>query len=1447
MAISHWWLGTDGGSPTDPTVAVNWSTTGSGGVPGGSVPGTGDEVQFDGGGDNPCTLVGDITWGGLTTLVGYAAKLDLGNGGHTLTMDDGADITLDQAGEFDCGDATISLTNGNFDNNNVGTFIRGSSTLVMGGTGNITSHVARAINHLTILSGAVITVVTSTRAYGITTIDGTLLIDASQLYSSIGQCKTTIGVQGRLTGGGRYFVHVPGNGEGITSFNPNGTIDVAWFHIWRPQAGSVWAEGVYECALFEVSNDSALNYTFTLDGSYTFTGDLIFRNEGAGDMIINNVANDPDIECWGDVTLVEDSGTLQYDAGAGDMTLAQTATQNIDFAGKATEDLVIDKTSSGDVILANGDLELQDVDMAGDLTVTGSTLTASADAKHVGGDVNWSDAGNVISCGAATWTFDGDFDFSAIGTLTRETGVFVLTGNGPNTVAGAGTGEADKLPNMTFAENSSYQITVSARTVDLILAAGATVDVANGQGFLADGDTSILSGAEISGTGSGFFWVATGDIIQQDGEISADCQMQGNSSMVGGNYSGLLKFLEPGINNRTMAITGAFTVGTLEFETTSSGNITIDATGMDSMTVAGDTTIDMDGGGGDITIDNAGGSATWELQGDVINQVVGDTFLWVVGGAILQLGGTGNQTIDLEGMTVPELTIDKQTSGDVTLEFCDVELQAVDMAGDLAITDSTLTASADAKHVVGDVDWSDAGNDISCGTGTVWTFDSDFDFNLIGAIAEETATFVLTGTGKTIAGNGGAGIELYGLTFGENSSYEVTEQVNVAAGGALLFESGAVVELATPGRFIRATSGCTVQIESGVIIDSPGSGYVYLVSADVIQQDGNIASLLIAQNTCELVGGNYSGGVRFSVDGAVNNTSIMTGDFTVGTIEFQTTSSGNLTIDATGLTSMTVTGNTTIDMNGNGGDITINNDGVFELQGDVINEVDGDTFTWNVGTGTLQLGGTGHQTIDLEGMTVPELTIDKTTSGNVTLEFCDVELQAVDMAGDLAITDSTLTASADAKHVGGDVNWSDAGNVISCGTGTVWTFDGDFDFQNIDTLTKETGVFVMTGSSPNALAGAGDSSTKRPHSITFGESSNYSVDANTGVIDGLLLFESNATVEISNSKHLLCGGGTTQVQSGATISRVGNGYLWMAGSNVTLQDGDISAELKVSGNSSLVGGIYSGLIKFLETGASNRTMTITGDFTVGTLEFETTSTGNVTIDAVGLTSITVTGNTTVDMDGAGGDITIDNTGNTATWDFQGDIIDEKDGDTFTWTSGDGSITFTGVANQDVDFLGQTIEDVTVNKSAGKVTLTGNMLPASFTGVDGTLDSNGFNITTTGDMDWQEDFVIDDPVGSIFAVGGDFTANAQSITSTGTWYLRVDGTAVASGVGYVDNSNANGFTTIAAAAGPWTHDDPDTNLNWLFTIVSNAADYFTLPSRDTILALANRPTTWRLGR
>jgi hypothetical protein len=129
-----------------------------------------------------------------------------------------------------------------------------------------------------------------------------------------------------------------------------------------------------------------------------------------------------------------------------------------------------------------------------------------------------------------------------------------------------------------------------------------------------------------------------------------------------------------------------------------------------------------------------------------------------------------------------------------------------------------------------------------------------------------------------------------------------------------------------------------------------------------------------------------------------------------------------------------------------------------------------------------------------------------------------------------------------------------------------------------------------------------------------------------------------------------------------------------------------------------------------------------------------------------------------------------------------------------------------------------IEEFVIDKTAGAVTLTGELSTAAFSGDDtgtGTFDPNSQTINTDDNCDWAADFdfaadadTMDD---STWIIGGNFTADGQTLNATAEWYLQVAGAAVANGEGAVEYSNAGGFTEIPAIG--WF--DGDDNTNWLF--------------------------------
>lgn len=329
MAVDHWWLGT---TSADHAVAANWSTAGSGGAPGASVPGTGNEVLFDGNGNNPCTLSANWTIQNLTTVAGFTAKLDLAT--FNTPFDDGGNVTLDGGGEFDMGSGSMTVTNGTFDNEDQATFTKGTSTLVMAGAGTITTDNTGDVFNVTIQAGAVIGVTDQSSSFDLT---GTLnvlgTLNLNQLTRAISS-NVTIQTGGTIAaaGNGTLEFNSPSAGEGLITFDGTlsapvlARVNVAaavfrpgnysgGFKIIPPSAGGLEfdAAGDYVFGSFEI--ESALAVDWTLDNSangpksITVVGATTIDLNGAGNIIIDDSGQDV---AW----ILQGSKTLE-DAGGG--------------------------------------------------------------------------------------------------------------------------------------------------------------------------------------------------------------------------------------------------------------------------------------------------------------------------------------------------------------------------------------------------------------------------------------------------------------------------------------------------------------------------------------------------------------------------------------------------------------------------------------------------------------------------------------------------------------------------------------------------------------------------------------------------------------------------------------------------------------------------------------------------------------------------------------------------------------------------------------------------------------------------------------------------------------------------------------------------------------------------------------------------------------------------
>lgn len=356
-------------------------------------------------------------------------------------------------------------------------------------------------------------------------------------------------------------------------------------------------------------------------------------------------------------------------------------------------------------------------------------------------------------------------------------------------------------------------------------------------------------------------------------------------------------------------------------------------------------------------------------------------------------------------------------------------------------------------------------------------------------------------------------------------------------------------------------------------------------------------------------------------------------------------------------------------------------------------------------------------------------------------------------------------------------------NKILMGSGT-WTCDGNWISSPMggSAFLQETADLVMTGTSKNLTLNSNEGRNARNATIAAGATI---TTTGGGLIQPLTVANGGALTINTGS---LTTGGNSTVGTSCTVDGTGT-WVIKNGANITSLGSAVAVDVTFQRANDIAAGTYSGAVQFSGAGASN-TMTFLGDVVF---------TGAVT---VGQSNNVLTFANSVNNP----DITI-----------QGAFDLTPVGGSVTWTKGTGTITISGSSSQNIDFNGETIEDLTINKSAGDLVMMGGFITDVFTGTStgsGDFDPNGQDIESVGDCSWAAAFLFDTASAATmnactFTVGGNFTADGQTLNATATWALEVTGTAVASGVGAVAYSNATGFTEITATG--WT--DNGNNTNW----------------------------------
>lgn len=388
---------------------------------------------------------------------------------------------------------------------------------------------------------------------------------------------------------------------------------------------------------------------------------------------------------------------------------------------------------------------------------------------------------------------------------------------------------------------------------------------------------------------------------------------------------------------------------------------------------------------------------------------------------------------------------------------------------------------------------------------------------------------------------------------------------------------------------------------------------------------------------------------------------------------------------------------------------------------------------------------------------------------------------------------------------------------LDLGSGT-WECSGDFDCQDLLSLDDGTSKIKMTGTGKTLTRG-----TPNLYDVEITGTITYSASSTSdkSIVGALTVsgqFTVNqyvrfagtcvnsGTITIAAGKRAGIFNGTTLTNTG-TITGAGTLLMYKAVDSWTLTN--------------TTGTIDVALLECWRSGTVSA-----GTYASATVRFRQENPGDYTI-TFGSGNFLFTGAVSYEAEEATASYTVDMDTNDPDVEYRGDVT-FIEVSTLNYLKGTALITLGGSNDQSINTLGKHVEDIRNDKTAGQVTLDGHLWTDSFDGVDsgtGSFDPNGKTITTDGDCDWAAAFLFagdaDAMNGSAWDIGGNFTADGQDLYATDTWTLSVTGTAVASGTGYVEHCDASGGTEIDASAGPWTHDDPDTNVNWNFGAAAGA--------------------------
>jgi len=975
------------------------------------------------------TFTGDVTTDSFTVEVTCAGNVDFG---ASQIIGVAGDVYMTGSGTVDLGDATSINVAGSWTAYDQGTLIAGTSVITLTGTSKTIRTHSKVVYDVIIDTGASYTVLFSAGASHSLQVKGTLVSDGSGFIvpnfeiTSSGEVTGTSQIHLGYTGDQTAIIDGPCSAP-VTSHQQeaNDTTTIS---------GSSTLSGLFTFEVTTGTGDTTLRFGASTP---TFAGGILIDiTRASGTKTIDLLTNNASLVVQDDFQ-INDAGGIVWSKGSGTITFSGSSSHNIDFDGKAVEDIVIDK--SGGTATFTGDVDTDSLSVPG--TCSGSVDFGDTSlAIGITGDATFDGTG-TIDGGNATITCGGNFDNKDQATWTAGTNTWVMTGTSKTWLNLFTTnGHVYKLEldsGATIATSSDYLYVDYLTVTNGTYTHSSTQDAAH---VYIDLDVAASGVVSI---GSGRILRVYGDITNA-GEISGDGTLQQQHA-------------NPELS-LTISGAGTFSAAYIHQSATYLSTCTIGS----ALTFTGDATwAQIAAPAYVLTVDNSG-NYNLDFKGDVTLTATGGSVDWTKGTGTITLSGAANQNIDFNGEAVEDIVIDKSAgtatfTGDVDTDSFNVPGTC---SGSVDFGDSTL-----AIGIAGDATFDGTGT-LDLGNSTV-TCGGNWDDKDQTTITASAHTIVLTGTSKTLTPKG--------ISHGTTSALTISGTITHSTNGDVSYGT-VTVDASKSLTMTQTLSAVTALIVNGTL--TINGNYLYANTAAVTIGnsgliDGSATFYMQASigtpRTLDITGGGQITVATFIVRSSYTLSGGTYGSATVEILNYDTGATTKLgaaasqTLIFTGDVTFTCeTGETwTLDCATNSPDL--------EFRGNTIIN-DYGTLTYNKGGGTISFTQGASQIIDLDDQATEEIIINK-SAGTVQMYggvVCDAFTGTSTGSGIFDPNGQTIETVGNCSWAAAFVFDSDA----MCMNGCTWVVGGNFTANGQILNASATWYLQVHGTAVASGAGA---------------------------------------------------------------------------------------------------------------------------------------------------------------------------------------------------------------------------------------------------------------------------------------------------------------------------------------------------------------------------------------